>query len=190
MFSKSKIRILIILLLIISVGLIVGYKKWFLQKDNNTSEPNQIEDQTESWKTYNNPTYHYSIKYHPDWHAQEENEPPYPPPPVGMSFSRRWNETGESCDFSIMSSNIADNFDGEIENIRQQKERQETTANINGVTAIQFSQSSGDSTTKTFYLTRNNISYRIGYNYSHNKAHQDLCFEVLEKMISTFQFSK
>ena len=101
-----------IILIILALGA-VGTLSFFLLNKNSLPEVTQQvgmekENLDDQWLTYTNDSYQYEIKYHRDWHKQEENEPPYPPPPAGMNFSRRWLEPLEVCDFQISSSDIQD----------------------------------------------------------------------------------
>ena len=179
---KNYSRGFINLIALILIVFLIGGAGVFLFKNKKTENK-----KTDNWLTYENTTYHYQIRYHPQFHAQGKNEPPYPPPPTGMSFSRRW-ENNEWCDFGIMASTDADGFKGEIDNIRQQGSEVESQATIAGVSTIVFDAQGGDAINRSYYLTRDGAHFRFGYNYRPAAKYSQECADVVIKMVSSFKF--
>ena len=152
------------------------------------TKPEQKESQIpSSWLTYKNPVYNYEIKYHPDFHAQEGNEPPYPPPPTGMSFNRTW-DNNEWCSFQILVFTDTDGFKGEIESIRKEGKDIEAQTMVNGISAITFDAMGGEAIDKTYYLDHDSKHFRMGYNYKVAGKYSQDCADVVTKMISSFKF--
>ena len=153
-------------------------------KPSGQTENNQIPD---GWLTYENPTYHYKISYPPQFHAQGKNEPPYPPPPTGMSFTKKW-DNGEWCDFAILVAPGVNGFEAEIESIRKEAKEVETTTTLAGLPTSIFDAQGGDAINKTYYLTKGTTQYRFGYNYRPAAKYSQECADVVTKMVSSFKF--
>ncbi len=156
------------------------------QAQDNQPSPNL--EPTTDWQTYTNPKFGYSIKYHTDWHKQGENEPPYPPPPSGMTFSKKWGSSLDYCDFTISASDIADNFAGEIESLNQNPQYAHSAATFAGVSATKFTHQSPTQLVETYYFQKSPNSYSVGYNIGRGD-HFDLCQSVFNQMLSSFHFT-
>ncbi|OGV89217.1 hypothetical protein A2Z41_03860 [Microgenomates group bacterium RBG_19FT_COMBO_39_10] len=179
-----------IILIILALGA-VGTLSFFLLNKNSLPEVTQQvgmekENLDDQWLTYTNDSYQYEIKYHRDWHKQEENEPPYPPPPAGMNFSRRWLEPLEVCDFQISSSDIVDNFEGEIESLSQDTNKQMSQAVIAGQKATKFVSSTENQLVESYYLTYKRNSFSLGFNILRGE-HFNTCQQVFNQMIASFK---
>jgi hypothetical protein len=191
--AKRNSKGVISLILLILIALLVGggafyfiYKKQPVKigQPSKTSEESKIPD---DWLTYENSTYHYQINYPSDFHAQGENEPPYPAPPAGKSFSYRW-DNNEYCDFGILVATDADGYSGEIENIRQQGNDVESQGTVDGVPAIIFDAMGGDAISRSYYLTKDNVHFRFGYNYRIAAKYSQDCADIVSLMVSSFKF--
>ncbi len=141
------------------------------------------------WPVYTNDKYGYTINYHPDWHKQENNEPPYPPPPNTMNFSRKWNEPLATCDFEIFSSNTTDGFAGEIDSLSQNPQYAKTSDTIASTPATKFTHQSPTQLVETYYFQKDPNSYRLGYNIGRGD-HFDLCLQTFTQMIASFKFTQ
>ena len=152
----------------------------------SADEGNQASD---DWLVYQNKTYSYQISYPPNFHAQGDNEPPYPPPPVSKSFTLKY-DNGEWCDFAILASTDIEGFRGEIANIRQQGKDTESLTTLAGVTAFVFDAQGGDAINRSYYLDQNNPRLRMGYNYRPAGKYSQDCANIVSKMISSLRFLK
>lgn len=150
------------------------------------SEGNQIPN---DWLVYQNETYSYQISYPPNFHAQGDKEPPYPPPPVTKSFTFKY-DNGEWCDFTILASTNIEGFKGEISSIRGEGKETESLAIVAGVTAIVEDAQGGDAINRTYYLDQNNPHLRMGYNYRPAGKYSQECADIVSKMVSSFSFLK
>jgi len=153
------------------------------QPESSTSQ-----EDTSDWLVYKNDTYGYRINYHTEWKAQQPGEPPYPPPPEGMNFSRTYSvNPPEICGFEILASSIPDNFAGEIESRRgPDGDEEESATTLAGKPAILFSLSNEIQQTASYYLTAEGKELRVGYNIMRGDHFND-CLEVVEKMLASFE---
>ena len=180
---------IILVVILVFVGLTAIF---FTQKQKNPKielqiTPSQEQDFDNQWLTYSNDAYNYEIKYHQDWHKQGENEPPYPPPPAGMNFSRKWESPLEICDFQISASDIETNFDGEAQNLSQNSTYQKTTANIAEENATKFSLSNETQLVESYYFKHNGFSYILGFNILRG-PNFNTCQQVFKMMLASFSF--
>lgn len=193
--NKTIIIALITLVLIFS-----GFAFYLITNKNRKTLPETAETTlniqitpmeetfSDDWETYINNEYKYQLKYHKKWHKQGDNEPPYPPPPAGMSFSRRGPDPVESCDFAILSSSDSKAYQGEIQSLRDERDYQEIADTLAGVPAIRFISDKNGYYNTSYYLENNGFSYRVGYNYNLTGVNGQECKDVFEKMISSFSF--
>ncbi len=168
---------------------------FFLTKKTITTSKNiPIDKKTENsqydkdWLEYVNDKFAYKLKYHQDWHKQEDNEPPYPPPPFTMTFSRKFPDGKEWCDFQISLSEGKDSHSGEIESIRSTGQDKESSETIGMINAIKFQSSKGSSSETIYYLNHGNNAIRIGYSFLTNGANQTYCEEIMKKMLTSIEF--
>lgn len=197
LFSKKWFFVIIIVLVTGGIIYLSGFGKtktsltspisFSPSKETQETSAPKNEPLPDGWLTYTNDTFHYQISYHPDWHAQGENEPPYPPPPAGKSFSYKW-DNDEWCDFGILSFNGPDANQGEIDSIRQQGSDVESKTTLDSIQAIVFDTMGGEAISKTFYLVKGDISYRLGYNYKVGGKHGGQCADVVNTMLASFKF--
>ena len=184
--------VLILIIFLVSVGI---YSQLNNSKQLSSSAPEQTATIFPSkkpklqnkWLTYENKKFDYKINWHIDWHKQDENEPPYPPPPVGINFGRRF-DNGDSCDFGIMSSTSKDNFQGEIENLQRDKKYKVASSKIDQVETLEFFYQSDKQLVKSYYFTDNNNAYRMGFNINAQGSNSQLCLNVFKKMVNSFEF--
>ncbi len=205
MSSKLQKGFIVAWLPILIILLIVGAGSFYFLKDSNvkigkapftfTSSPTGAEskggeNQTpENWLVYQNETYSYQISYPPTFHAQGDNEPPYPPPPVSKAFTLRY-DNGEWCDFTIFASTNIEGFKGEISSIREQGKDTESLVPVAGVNAIVFDAQGGDAIDRSYYIDQNNPHLRMGYNYRPAGKYSQECADTVSKMISSFKLLK
>lgn len=180
---------IIFVLILVFVGFTAIF---FTQKQKNpklklTITPGQEQELNEEWLAYTNDKYAYEIKYHQDWYKQGENEPPYPPPPAGINFSRKWENPLEICDFQISSSDIVDNFDGEAQSLSQDPSYQQSTVSIAGEEATKFSLSNEAQLVESYYFKHNNNAYILGFNILRGDNF-NTCQQVFEQMLVSFRF--
>lgn len=190
MTTKKILPLVLVLGLVLVAGFFL-FKKNLLPENISPefSPPAGEKEETfdDQWLIYTNDKYQYEIKYHLDWKKQGENEPPYPPPPAGMNFSRKWLEPLEVCDFQISSSDLEDNFQGEIESLSQDSEREITQATIGGEKATKFTFSNETQLVENYYFTHNGNAFNLGFNILRGE-HFNTCQQVFEKMITSFKF--
>ena len=191
----AAIIFILIVLLLVGGGVFFFVKNSSQKGGNNqptfefNTQPEQKESQIpDDWLTYQNPKFNYEIKYHPDFHAQQNNEPPYPPPPTGMSFSRTWDNQ-EWCSYEILVFTDTDGFGGEIESIRKEGKDIESQATIDGVSAIVFDTMGGEAISRTYYLDKDSKHFRMGYNYKVAGKYSQDCADIVTKMPSSFKFN-
>lgn len=149
--------------------------------------PSQEQELAEGWLTYTNDKYAYEIKYHQDWYKQGENEPPYPPPPEGMNFSRKWENPLEICDFQISTSENEADFDGQAQSLAQDSTYQQTATNIAGEDATKFSLSNESQLVESYYFKHNGAAYILGFNILRGNNF-NTCQQVFEQMLASFRF--
>ena len=140
----------------------------------------------DKWKIYENKKYGYKIAWHTDWHKQNDNEPPYPPPPAGMNFSRHFGE-GNVCDFEILSGN-KDDFKAEMES-RSDKEYEKSESSIGGEKAVKFTLKNKIQLVEVYYFDHGKNSYRLGFNIFNKGKEGSICLDVFRKMIKSFKFT-
>ncbi len=178
---------LLILIALAIVGLIIFA---FIKKGGFSPQPDSEEQSSEiptEWPLYKNPVYLYQIRYHPDFHVQGDNEPPYPPPPAGMSFTKKW-DNGEHCDFLILTT-LDDNA-GEIESLRQGGSDVEHQTTVSGIDAIYFDHQGGEAIDRSYYLDHKGIYYRFGYNYRPAAKYSQDCADIVSKMVASFEITE
>lgn len=181
-------KIILVLILVF-----VGFLAVFLtQKQKNPKvelqiTPSQEQELNNEWLTYTNDKYAYEIKYHQDWYKQGENEPPYPPPPEGMNFSRKWENPLEICDFQISTSENETDFDGQAQSLSQDSTYQKTTTNIAGEDATKFSISNETQLVESYYFKHNGSAYILGFNILRGNNF-NTCQQVFEQMLASFRF--
>jgi hypothetical protein len=193
--SEGFIELVILVLVVLALG--VG-GVYFLKSKTGMAElipigpagPEEEEEEAQmpdDWLTYENETYGYKIRYHPEFRPQGENEPPYPAPPVGKGFTYRW-DNNEWCDFGILVSVGADAYSGEIENIRERGNDVESEAIIDGEKAIVFDAMGGEAISRSYYVSKNDIQIRFGYNYRVAGKYSQECGERVKLMVDSFEF--
>jgi hypothetical protein len=145
--------------------------------------------------SYSNPKFLYRIQWKQEWRKQGDNEPPYPPPPYSMSFSRKFSEKTdppEICDFSILASEYADGFDGEIAGGYDDEpdidHKRLYVFGVDSVIGELFSKDNDFQIVKTIYFKHNGSSFRMGYNTVKTARTLEECVPTFEKMIQSFQF--
>jgi hypothetical protein len=145
--------------------------------------------------SYGNPKFFYRIQWKQEWRKQGDNEPPYPPPPYSMSFSRKFSEKTdppEICDFSILASEYADGFDAEIAGGYDDEpdidHKRLYVFGVDGVIGELFSKDNDFQIVKTIYFKHNKSSFRMGYNLIKTARTLEECVPTFEKMIQSFQF--
>lgn len=187
---RQKGGFISILLIFIIIAVIVGLlillfikKGGFTFENSNQAEENIIPD---NWLTYENPTYFYKIKYEPSFHAQGPNEPPHPPPPAGMSFTKNW-DNGEYCDFTMLSSTR--DFFGELKSLQEDEKYTETETKIDNQKALYFDYQGGEALNRSYYLYHKGIYYIFGYNYKVAAKYSQDCADIVSKMVSSFELT-
>ncbi|MDD5415410.1 MAG: hypothetical protein PHE48_00180 [Candidatus Daviesbacteria bacterium] len=191
----NPISLVLIAFLVIGVGIFFFLKNKGITNapPSPTESPAPTQSQTENsqipddWLTFKNTTYLYQINYPPQFHAQGDKEPPYPPPPVSKSFTLKY-DNGEWCDFAIVASTNIEGFRGEIASIREQGKDTESLTTIAGVAAFVFDAQGGDAINRTYYLDQNNPRLRMGYNYRPAGKYSQECADIVTKMVSSFKF--
>lgn len=139
--------------------------------------------------TYRNPKYNYEIKWRQQWHKQADNEPPYPPPPASMTFSRKFSTNPpEICDYSILAFDGADNFNAEIESLKKDSTHTQSTKTIAGQKATAFLINNDFQRVETYYFTHKDAAFRMGYNFIKTSRTQQECLPTFEKMTQSFKF--
>jgi hypothetical protein len=195
-------KILFTSLIFLSLFLLTACDNNGLKPTSSQTEPNQEAEtfNDSQWLDYQNEKYAYQIKYMTDWHKQSDDEPPYPPPPAGMIFSKKWDDKKLFfCNFSILSSDLIDNIDGEIDILSTDPKYFKGTGKINNIDSITF-ESDQNTTVNgisalnyglTHYVKNMNKSYRISYGGMLSNA-EDMkdCKAICEKMLSSFVFAK
>jgi len=143
--------------------------------------------------SYVNPKFNYEIKWRQEWRKQGDNEPPYPPPPASMSFSRKFSTddtSPEICDFSILAFDGADSFDGELESRINEPEFKQRGFNFgNSLSGSLFMIDNDFQKVKTIYFKHHNAAFRMGYNITKTERTMQECLPTFEKMIDSFRFN-
>jgi len=196
-FQRGFVALLPILVILLIVGAgSVYFLKYSKAKIGSLptaltgAKPESKDDQiSDDWLTYQNKTYSYQISYPPNFHAQGDNEPPYPPPPVSKAFTFKY-DNGEWCDFTILASTNIEGFRGEIASIREEGKETESLVPLAEVTAIVFDAQGGDAINRSYYLDQNNPRLRMGYNYRPAGKYSQECANIVSKMVSSFSFLK
>jgi hypothetical protein len=144
--------------------------------------------------SYRNPKFNYQIQWSQEWHKQGDNEPPYPPPPYTMNFSRRFslNENPpEICDFEIFASEDANAFNGEIKDEISEAGIEHNAAytfGVDGITGDLFTQDTDFQKVISIYFRHSTFSFRMGYNLTKTDQTLRECVPTFDKMIQSFQF--
>ena len=143
--------------------------------------------------SYVNPKFNYEIKWRQEWHKQGDNEPPYPPPPASMTFSRKFSTDDtapEICDFSILAFDGSNSFDGEIESQIDEPGFKQRSFNFgNSLTGTLFMTDNDYQKVKTIYFRHHNAAFRMGYNMIKTDRTLQECLPTFEKMIDSFRFN-
>jgi hypothetical protein len=105
-----------------------------------------------------------------------------------MTFSRKFPDGKEWCDFQISLSEGKDSHSGEIESIRSTGQDKESSETIGMINAIKFQSSKGSSSETIYYLNHGNNAIRIGYSFLTNGANQTYCEEIMKKMLTSIEF--
>ncbi len=190
-----------LIFIILIAFLVIGAVLWFVFKGtgsqtspssptlpkSTTPQPQSKSAAPDDWLTYQNPKYNYQISYPAKFHAQADNEPPYPPPPVSKAFTYKY-DNGEWCDFLFLGSVNIEGFKGEISLIRDEGKETESIVPIAGVNAIVFDAQGGEAIDRTYYIDQNNPVLRMGYSYKAAGKYSQDCADIIEKMVASFKF--
>ena len=177
----SVIVLFLIILGLILAGVVIYPKIKVLKVNSGAAKTRAVPD---NWLTYENQTYYYEIKYPPEFHAQGQGEPPYPPPPAGMSFTFKY-DNGEWCDFTIKS--LTSDFFGEMDSLRSDGKNVEHQIKLNTLTGSYFDAQGGEAFNRSYYFFNKGIYYTFGYNYKIGAKYSQNCADTAEKMTSSFK---
>jgi len=184
--NRGVAVLLVVAATVLLLGGVLSYLKISVKK--NDQQPQLISQIPDNWLIYRNPVHNYEIKYPPEFHAQTADEPPYPPPPTGMSFSRNWDNSNW-CNLEIITFTDADGFKGEINNLRQRKEDIESQAVIGGVSATVFDTQDSEAIHRSYYFDKETRHFRLGYNYNIAGKYSQDCTEIISRMIASFKLN-
>ena len=147
------------------------------------------DSEDEGFVTYRNDKYKYEIKWRQGWKKQGENEPPYPPPPAGMTFSRMFsNDPPEVCDYSILVFDGASSFDGEIEFLKNDDKYRSISKTIANKKVMAFIVNNDYQHVENYYFSHKDVAYRMVYNFIKTDRTERECLPVFEKMVDSFKF--
>jgi len=143
----------------------------------------------EGFVTYRNDKYKYEIRWRQEWKKQSENEPPYPAPPAGMTFSRNFsNDPPEFCGYSILVFDGANSFDGEMEVLKNDDKYRRIGKTIANIKGVAFIVNNDYQHVENYYFSHNDAAYRMGYNFIKTDRTERECLPVFEKMVDSFKF--
>lgn len=124
-----------------------------------TPLPSLPPNQTTDWQQYQNPRYHYTIKYPKDWSFIKEGYSP--PPPTTVMFSPAANQVSFTI-FALETDETDLSHYGEIPNLKSQS-YQESPVTLAGQTAIRLEPPKSTAGSTYVYSLYKNHAYTLSW---------------------------